>query len=116
MTEISAPAQKINIDNEADFRYADDNFFVDLTKCTISLNMEAIMGVKHLNEIPTRNQKLIKWVVEWAELCKPQSVHWCDGTPAEYDRLMGEMVDSGLGTRHLIGITGYSWDPSSAPK
>jgi phosphoenolpyruvate carboxykinase (GTP) len=54
--------------------------------------MEVIMGVKPLNEIPTKNQKLIKRVEEWAELCKPTGIYWCDGIRAEYDRLMGEMI------------------------
>ena len=54
------------------------------------------MVVKHLNGIPTKNQKLIKWVEAWAELSKPAGGNWCDGTRAEYDRLTGEMIDSGL--------------------
>src|SRR5512147_1397349 len=45
---------------------------------------------------PSDNQKLNQWVQECATLCEPDQVHWCDGSQAEYDRLMGEMVASGM--------------------
>ncbi len=57
------------------------------------------MGVKHLNKIPTVNQKLVAWVEQWASLMQPEGVHWCDGSQAEYDRLMNEMIDSGLAVK-----------------
>lgn len=43
-----------------------------------------------------KNKKLLAWVEEIKTLCKPSSVYWCDGSKAEYDRLMKEMIDSGL--------------------
>ncbi len=46
-------------------------------------------------ETPTRNQKLIAWVEEIATLTGPASIHWCDGSPEEYDRLCRELVDRG---------------------
>ena len=42
-----------------------------------------------------KNQKLIEWVRQTAELCQPDSVRWCDGSQEEYDELCQEMVDSG---------------------
>ncbi len=42
-----------------------------------------------------KNQKLRAWVDEVAALCRPEAVYWCDGSTAEYDRLMGQMVASG---------------------
>jgi phosphoenolpyruvate carboxykinase (GTP) len=43
----------------------------------------------------TTNTKLLAWVDEVANLCKPDSIHWCDGSQEEYDRLCQLMVDRG---------------------
>ncbi len=43
-----------------------------------------------------KNNKLIAWVSEVAQLTKPDRIHWCDGSQAEYDRLCAEMVASGM--------------------
>jgi phosphoenolpyruvate carboxykinase (GTP) len=43
----------------------------------------------------THNARLLKWVEEIAEICKPDRIHWCDGTRVEYERLCAEMVASG---------------------
>ncbi len=48
---------------------------------------------------PTSNAKLAAWVDEMAALCKPDNIHWCDGSQDEYDRLSEEMVQSGAYTR-----------------
>ncbi|MCX6245276.1 MAG: phosphoenolpyruvate carboxykinase (GTP) [Bacteroidetes bacterium] len=47
----------------------------------------------------TQNKKLINWVNEWAALCQPDHVHWCDGSEAENDRLLEMMVSSGMAVR-----------------
>jgi phosphoenolpyruvate carboxykinase (GTP) len=47
----------------------------------------------------TRNQKLLDWVAEVQALCKPDSVYWCDGSKAEYDRLAEQMVEAGMATK-----------------
>jgi phosphoenolpyruvate carboxykinase (GTP) len=43
----------------------------------------------------TSNQNLLRWVEEVAELTKPDSIHWCDGSSEEYDRLAQSLVDAG---------------------
>ena len=55
--------------------------------------------VKMLNAAPQGNPALIKWVQEWAELCQPNGIYWCDGSKEEYDRLAEECVESGLAIR-----------------
>jgi len=47
----------------------------------------------------TKNQKLIDWVNHWAKICQPDEVVWCDGSQAEYDRLMKLMVDKGMAVK-----------------
>ncbi len=43
----------------------------------------------------TSNQKLKSWVKEMAELCQPDSVHWCDGSEEENQKLLALAVKSG---------------------
>ena len=47
----------------------------------------------------TRNKTLLSWVEQMQELCHPESVHWCDGSQEEYDRLCEQMVQAGTFTR-----------------
>jgi len=44
----------------------------------------------------TNNQKLLDWVQEMAEMCQPDEIYWCDGSEEENERLLQEMVDSGM--------------------
>ncbi len=43
----------------------------------------------------SKNEKLNAWVLEIEELCKPNTVHWCDGSEAEKAELIQQMVDAG---------------------
>lgn len=57
------------------------------------------MAVLHDGATRTGNHALLSWVDEIAELCKPEQIHWCDGSQAEYDRLCEEMVKAGVFVR-----------------
>jgi phosphoenolpyruvate carboxykinase (GTP) len=41
------------------------------------------------------NKHLLRWVDKMADLCKPDSLHWVDGSKLEYDALCAGMVKSG---------------------
>ncbi|MFN8390222.1 MAG: phosphoenolpyruvate carboxykinase (GTP) [Bdellovibrionota bacterium] len=43
----------------------------------------------------TKHSRLLEWVAEMADLCKPDKIHWCDGSEQEYDALCELMVQSG---------------------
>ncbi len=43
----------------------------------------------------TENKKLIDWVDQMASMCKPDSVHWCDGSESEYDAMAQKLVQAG---------------------
>ncbi len=45
--------------------------------------------------VEVKHEKLKNWVNEIAELCQPDEIHWCDGTKAEYDRLIQQMITNG---------------------
>ncbi len=44
----------------------------------------------------SKNEKLNRWVHEVADLCKPDAIHWCDGSREEYDRMMALMRERGM--------------------
>ncbi len=43
----------------------------------------------------TSNRHLIRWVEKMAALCRPDRIHWCDGSKEEYDALCGALVKAG---------------------
>ncbi|MEO8250710.1 MAG: phosphoenolpyruvate carboxykinase (GTP), partial [Burkholderiales bacterium] len=55
------------------------------------LNLQAPKFVK--------NAKALAWVADMAALCKPDAIHWCDGSAEEYDRLCQQLVDVGTFTK-----------------
>jgi phosphoenolpyruvate carboxykinase (GTP) len=42
-----------------------------------------------------RNTKLERWVEEVARMCKPDRIHWCDGSPREYQDALRLLVLTG---------------------
>ena len=47
-----------------------------------------------------------RWVEEVAQLCKPDRVHWCDGSPEEYQAMLRLMILTG---------TAIPLDPAKRP-
>ena len=50
-------------------------------------------------ESTSKNQQLVQWVEDVARLCTPDRVHWCDGSPEEYEAMLQLMVLSGVAIR-----------------
>ena len=47
----------------------------------------------------SNNVHLLRWVKKMAALCKPDRIHWVEGSKSEYDRLCEEMIEGGTLTR-----------------
>src|SRR5690606_23877276 len=52
-------------------------------------------SIPGLDQAPTRHTRLIAWVKEIAALTKPDRVHWCDGSDAEWEKLTSELIAMG---------------------
>jgi phosphoenolpyruvate carboxykinase (GTP) len=63
-----------------------------LVKSKESTGYTSIPG---LDSAPTRHAKLVEWVREIAALTKPDRVHWCDGSDAEFDQITSELIALG---------------------
>jgi phosphoenolpyruvate carboxykinase (GTP) len=61
------------------------------------------------------NPAVLRWVGEMAMLCRPDGIHWCDGSDAEKRRLTDEAVTRGilirLNQRKLPGCYYHRSDP-----
>jgi len=68
----------------------------------------------------TKNKKLLNWVNEWASICQPDNVYWCDGSEEENQRLLDEMVASGaavkLNEEKRPGSYAFNSDPSDVAR
>lgn len=59
------------------------------------MNAPTMKGLNIQAPSYVKNAKLIAWVADMAALCKPEAIHWCDGSKEEYDRLSQQLVDAG---------------------
>jgi phosphoenolpyruvate carboxykinase (GTP) len=48
-----------------------------------------------LDDAPTSHRRLLAWVRTVAELTKPDRIHWCDGSDAEWTAITDELVEAG---------------------
>ncbi|HNX51948.1 MAG TPA: hypothetical protein PKL08_17400, partial [Thermoanaerobaculaceae bacterium] len=44
---------------------------------------------------PASNPTLARWVEETARHCQPDRIHWCDGSPGEYQEMLRLMIQAG---------------------
>ena len=59
------------------------------------MNRPAMEGLPLNVPAHVKNTKLIEWVAKIAALTQAKDVYWCDGSPAEYERLIQQLVDAG---------------------
>ena len=59
------------------------------------MNHPAMQGLDLNTPGYVKHARLIAWVADMAALCKPDTVYWCDGSQAEYQRLCQQLVDAG---------------------
>ena len=64
---------------------------------------------------PTNHARLLAWVEEVAQLTRPDSIHWCDGSAEEYESLAQGLVDSGTFTKLSEAKRPNSYLASSDP-
>ncbi|MBS4027087.1 MAG: phosphoenolpyruvate carboxykinase (GTP) [Ignavibacteriales bacterium] len=48
-----------------------------------------------INPQSIKNTELLRFVEEAKQLCKPENIHWCDGSNEEYNSLCEQLVASG---------------------
>ena len=63
------------------------------------MNLPVMQGLNLNTPAYVKNARLIAWVADMVALCKPDSVYWCDGSDAEYDRLAQQLIDAGTFVR-----------------
>lgn len=68
----------------------------------------------------TRNQALVRWVENVAQLTRPDAIHWCDGSQEEYEGLCALLVRKGtfvpLNPRKRPGCYAAFSDPSDVAR
>jgi len=55
----------------------------------------SVTAIPGLDTAPTKNQKLLDWVRDVADLTQPDRIEWCDGSEEEWDRLTQQLIDAG---------------------
>ena len=65
------------------------------TKSSISLAARCFFQPTGNLKMTTKNDALANWVEEVAALTKPDKIVWCDGSDAEYNAMIDQMLESG---------------------
>ena len=59
------------------------------------MNRPALEGLRLNVPAYVKHTRLVEWVAQVAALTEAGEVHWCDGSDAEYQRLVAQLVDAG---------------------
>ncbi|MDP3673007.1 MAG: phosphoenolpyruvate carboxykinase (GTP) [Telluria sp.] len=59
------------------------------------MNSPVMQGLNLNTPSFVKNARLIAWVADMAALCKPEAIHWCDGSEEEYNALCAQLVEAG---------------------
>jgi len=59
------------------------------------MNSPVMQGLNLATPAYVKNARLVAWVADMAALCQPDTIHWCDGSDAEYNRLCEQLVAAG---------------------
>ncbi len=61
------------------------------------LKLERVAGPGPALNVPSfvHHRRLIDWITDVVALTRPDHVHWCDGSDAEYRKLCAELVSAG---------------------
>ncbi|MBP7568129.1 MAG: phosphoenolpyruvate carboxykinase (GTP) [Burkholderiaceae bacterium] len=59
------------------------------------MNSPVMQGLAINTPAYVKNARLIAWVADMVALCKPDAIHWCDGSEEEYQQLCQKLVDAG---------------------
>ncbi|MBN9409872.1 MAG: phosphoenolpyruvate carboxykinase (GTP) [Burkholderiales bacterium] len=59
------------------------------------MNSPVMQGLALNTPAYVKNARLIAWVADMVALCKPDAIHWCDGSEEEYQQLCQKLVDAG---------------------
>src|ERR1700676_298532 len=57
--------------------------------------MVTMKPARNVSKALSGNKHLVRWVEKMAELTKPKSIHWVDGSEEERDTLCAQMIESG---------------------
>jgi phosphoenolpyruvate carboxykinase (GTP) len=81
---------------------------------TLSVLRRAASSPQHSAPVGT-DPSVVEWVATIASLTTPDEIIWCDGSPAEYDRLTRQMVTNGTLTQVNPEHRPYSFLARSDP-
>jgi len=59
------------------------------------MNSPVMQGLRLQAPAYVKHARLLAWVADMVALCKPDHIHWCDGSEEEYQQLCQRLVDAG---------------------